>query len=247
MRIAVEFQSESGIRIPVKYNYYFQSLLYSLAPKSNVHDRGFGERNYKLLTFSRPIGKCKYLKESGVLLFENGVKWVVSSVDDTFLEEVATNLIKANPVALARQRLSVRSIEVMKIPPPEVFKRTLTVKMLSPMTVYSTLHDAAGNKKTYFYTPFEDAFSEKLRENLERKFKALYESPPTDGTFEIQPVNPRKEWEKITIYKKTVIKGWMGIYRIQGNPELLRLAYDSGLGSRNSQGFGCFEITHERR
>ncbi|MDN5332516.1 MAG: CRISPR-associated endoribonuclease Cas6 [Tepidanaerobacteraceae bacterium] len=44
------------------------------------------------------------------------------------------------------------------------------------------------------------------------------------------------------IYKDVIIKGWMGVYILKGDPVLLKIAYDAGLGSKNSQGFGCFEI-----
>ncbi|GAI77595.1 unnamed protein product [marine sediment metagenome] len=41
----------------------------------------------------------------------------------------------------------------------------------------------------------------------------------------------------------TPIKAWLGTYQIHGKPELISLAYDTGLGSKNSQGFGMmFEI-----
>jgi len=43
-------------------------------------------------------------------------------------------------------------------------------------------------------------------------------------------------------YKGTVIKGWMGIYRLKGAVSLLKMALDAGLGAKNSQGFGCVEI-----
>jgi len=43
-------------------------------------------------------------------------------------------------------------------------------------------------------------------------------------------------------YKNVYVKGWMGIYDVETTPELLELAYYTGLGAKNSQGFGCFEI-----
>lgn len=43
-------------------------------------------------------------------------------------------------------------------------------------------------------------------------------------------------------YKGTVIKGYSGDFILKGNPELIKLAYDTGLGSKNSQGFGCIEV-----
>jgi len=48
--------------------------------------------------------------------------------------------------------------------------------------------------------------------------------------------------QKVISYKGTVIKGWMGIYELRGDRELMKLVYDTGLGGKNPQGFGCFEI-----
>ena len=47
---------------------------------------------------------------------------------------------------------------------------------------------------------------------------------------------------KITRYKDTIIKGWLGEYYLNGDPELLRVALDAGLGAKNSQGYGCCEL-----
>jgi len=44
------------------------------------------------------------------------------------------------------------------------------------------------------------------------------------------------------MYKNFLIKGWMGTFRLQGLKKALKLAYDAGLGSKNSQGFGMFEV-----
>jgi|Deesub1362B_J571_1020462.scaffolds.fasta_scaffold00176_36 CRISPR-associated endoribonuclease Cas6 len=46
----------------------------------------------------------------------------------------------------------------------------------------------------------------------------------------------------LNFFLRGFTKGWMDRYRLTGAPELLRLAYDAVLGSKNSQGFGCFEV-----
>jgi CRISPR-associated endoribonuclease Cas6 len=51
--------------------------------------------------------------------------------------------------------------------------------------------------------------------------------------------------QKVTYYKKTVIKGWMGDYELSGDPALLQIALDAGLGAKNSQGYGCCELLGE--
>jgi len=38
----------------------------------------------------------------------------------------------------------------------------------------------------------------------------------------------------------------MGIYKLKGGPELIHLVYDAGLGAKNPQGFGMFEIVKEQ-
>lgn len=42
--------------------------------------------------------------------------------------------------------------------------------------------------------------------------------------------------------RKTLIKGWVGRYKLSGDKELLKFALNTGLGGRNTQGFGMIEI-----
>ena len=44
----------------------------------------------------------------------------------------------------------------------------------------------------------------------------------------------------MTLYKTTRITGWHGRFRLSGSPEMLDLLFHSGLGAKNSQGFGMF-------
>ena len=45
-------------------------------------------------------------------------------------------------------------------------------------------------------------------------------------------------------YRDIIIKGHSGTFTLTGDPLLLRLGMDSGLGSKNAQGFGCVAWTH---
>jgi len=242
MRILIEFNSISPIKIPVAYNYYFQSAIYRLLSNYSIHKEKTGSRNYKFFTFSRPIGDYEYLDREKVLVFKNNVKWIVSALNKKFLEELIKSFLDNESIKILNQELISSTIKIEKMPDPETFKNITSIKMLSPVTTYSTLYNSNKKRKTYYYSPFEKDFSIKIKENLLRKFKSLYKKFPKDNEFEIKAVKPKKEWEKIVNYKGTVIKGWMGRYKIKGNPELIELAYDTGLGSKNSQGFGCFEI-----
>ena len=99
--------------------------------------------------------------------------------------------------------------------------------------------------------PFEEEFSQLIRANILKKYQAFHGKPYLEKSnpscFKISP--QRIDWnaEKTIKYTPspgpyTLIKAWLGTYRLQGDIELISLAYDTGLGSKNSQGFGMFEI-----
>jgi CRISPR-associated endoribonuclease Cas6 len=48
-------------------------------------------------------------------------------------------------------------------------------------------------------------------------------------------------------YRDTVIKAWSGIYELDLPEPFFLLAYDSGLGSKNPQGFGMVEVITDYR
>ncbi|HEX30478.1 TPA: CRISPR-associated endoribonuclease Cas6, partial [Candidatus Poribacteria bacterium] len=49
------------------------------------------------------------------------------------------------------------------------------------------------------------------------------------------------------MYRDTVIKGWTGVYELDLPEPFFHLAYDAGLGAKNSQGFGMVEIIETGR
>lgn len=131
----------------------------------------------------------------------------------------------------------------LSIPPEPEISQSELIGMLSPVTVYSTLKTADGRSKTYYYSPFEDEFSQLIEGNLKKKYALIHNREAGEiQTVCIKPVKVDKRSEKILKYKGTVIKAWRGVYSIKGDPELIRVGYETGLGSKNPQGFGCFKF-----
>jgi CRISPR-associated endoribonuclease Cas6 len=88
----------------------------------------------------------------------------------------------------------------------------------------------------------EREFSELIRKNLIHKYEAYYNKLPLRDDFSISPINKKGLKERVVIYKDYVIKGWDGEFLLEGSEELMNIAYNAGIGSKNSQGFGCVEI-----
>jgi CRISPR-associated endoribonuclease Cas6 len=244
MRISISFVTENGLILPLSYNYAVQSLILRHIDEKLgqfLHDKGYmlGKRSFKMFTFSRILGKVKFLLSQKQFKIGSPFKIVISSPIKEFIQSLAENLVKTDGVTLAGTRVYLESINVYLM--PKLNEETF-IEMLSPVTVYSTLKTPEGKKKTYYYTPFEADFSRLICENLRKKYKALYGKDANSLAITIEPVKVSKKSLVIVNYKGTVIKGWLGRYKITGSPELIALAYDAGLGSKNSQGFGCFEV-----
>jgi len=126
---------------------------------------------------------------------------------------------------------------------PPVFKgKTTNIKMLSPISVRSTLQTKEGTKKTYYYSPMEKEFSGLIRENLLKKYYSFLGCFPANTELTVTPLffSVKKNFH-LLLYKDYVIKAYSGVYQLEGSNELKQFAYDSGLGERNCQGFGMFE------
>lgn len=240
MRLTLEFNADNDIILPIDYNYHIQSFLYnhiSFELGKFLHDYGYeiNKRKFKMFTFSRLHGK--YIITKGKIRFFPPVSLIISSPIDRFISEIGNTLLKTDNLELVKNKISVSSIKVH--PEPEI-KNEIKIRMLSPVVVYSTLLTKDGKKKTYYYSPYEEEFIELIDKNMRKKYEAFYRKKPRARKLKMEVIG--KPQEKIVKYRGTIIKGWMGSFILNGNRKLLKLAYYSGLGSKNSQGFGMFEV-----
>ncbi|MBC7076118.1 MAG: CRISPR-associated endoribonuclease Cas6 [Syntrophomonadaceae bacterium] len=246
MRITVEFLADKEIRLPIHYNYILQGFLYkNLSDKDYrnfLHKTGYfaGSRQFKLFTYSRLLGRFKIHKEECEISFFPPFKLVISSAVEQFITDLAETLIRSDFSFMGKHRAEVASINVHK---DFVFSDNIQIKMLSPMVAYSTVIED-GRKRTEYYSPWNEKFTEIAKNNLLAKHEIIYGFRPANDEFRIVPNgNQEHKFARIINYKGTYIKAYAGIYWLAGNPDLIKIAYDTGLGSKNSQGFGCWEVT----
>ena len=84
-------------------------------------------------------------------------------------------------------------------------------------------------------------FYQLLEDNFMRKYQACYGVTP-ESAVEVLPVKIGEKDKYVTKYKSAYLSGWKGIYRMKGKRKYINFLYQTGLGSKNSQGFGMFEI-----
>lgn len=251
MRIKIEFSPQSEkLSLPIHHNSLIQGFIYSNLDNiisSRLHNEGvaFGKRQFRFFTYSRLYGKYSINKET--IEFTGPLKIHMSSIHEDVLESFVKHLLIKGKIQLGSQQCELLRIDVEEKPK---FARPIQVKTLSPITVYSTLTAGDGRKKTYYYSPTEQDWEIQIFTNLWRKSQALGLGPSDPAYLagaRIKPIRVGKQDLRIMKYRDTVIKGWTGIYELNLPEEFFYLAYDAGLGAKNSQGFGMIEVTDSQR
>lgn len=252
MRLLIEFSCPDNsnlITLPVHYNHMVQSAIYATLDGTFaefLHDTGFegSGRRFKLFTFSRLTGVYYFNPSTAEITFKSPVKLIVSSPMDKFCESLLNGLLTKNNLRIGPVVISLQRVEVDR---PLVadgasthMQKQIRVKTLSPVVVYSTLLRPEVGKYTCYFQPGDGDFSRLAKENLYKKYQAIYGEVPPEGEVQIKPLRQPKL--QIIKYKGFVIKGYCGILSMSGPASLLQIAVDAGLGAKNSMGFGLLEM-----
>jgi CRISPR-associated endoribonuclease Cas6 len=238
MQLTITIKSEQNITLPINYHHIQQSALYSLSgdgdgKTSALHDGGseYLKRVYKLFTFGPFTGK--YTVAGKQIVFHNGIQFEVRSVNYEMLENIEKNV---HQFGLRLGDVSYHNVFTQKT---ETRFETgqMKIRMCSPICVYRTLDSGYTN----YWNPSDEEFYEAVSDNFRRKYEAATGSAPESGISLCSERVTEKD-KYLTKYKDIYIEAWKGIYILTGRPEYLNFLYDCGLGSKNSQGFGMFEV-----
>jgi len=175
------------------------------------------------------------------IVYEGAVRLVITSPLPFFIEELVNGILSSPYIRLGRNELTIEGIyNEMN----EIKEERITLRVLSPITVYSTMTKMDGKKYTVYFMPKESDYDEMITKNLLNKYQAICGNP-LEMNQKCVHVEPLRRGRCIIVnYKNFIIKGYSGMVRLTGPAALLQVAIDCGLGSKNSQGFGCVEVIH---
>ncbi len=242
MQIKIVFQSSSPIRLPIHYNSAVQGMIYKNISEELaefLHDKGFlyEKRPFKLFTFSRLLGEYSIDKITDSITFSNKVSLVISSPVEEFCNQLGNHLLLKDKIQLYNNEVKVEKLELAY---EKIMDEKIDVTTLSPITIYSTLKKADGSKYTCYFEPGEKEFEQQLDANLRKKYCILHGKNGPQKPVSLSNVRGIKK--NIVRYKNFIIKGYSFKFELTGPKELLQIAVDAGVGSKNSQGFGCIRL-----
>lgn len=241
LEISIKSQRELVV-LPIHYNYLVQSAIYNSIDSDLahfLHEKGYvdGSRSFKLFSFSLLQGTYQMNRAKKTIAFERDINLTVSSPLPDFCQSLLNILLTRGCLYLGARELEIERINVRQF---HVKENQVSVRTLSPTALYSTLFRPDGRKYTAYFQPGEPDYSRLFNENLHKKYRAFFGLEGPTGKVVVRSLGLQKL--RIINYKDTVIKAYSGKLFLKGPKELLQLAIDGGIGSKNSQGFGCVEM-----
>jgi len=260
MRIRIEVQSAlDKFILPQGYNPYVQGLVNACMPediKWSGIATGTEEAHFKLFTFSQLYAKSveridvaprNEAEEDGhvhyQLVMSSPVWFYLSSPSPEFIQALAPRLEQAHDLHLERNLVqSVRVSAAYPVTIPAHGLVTWRIRTISPITVYQS--ESKDSNSAHYFAPDDPLFAKIVLDNAVRKYYAwTQEKAPSDG-FSISCLDHTPHLAVIS-FKDTPVHGYTGRFQLTGDAKLLSFLYESGLGGKNSHGFGMFDIAPE--
>lgn len=234
MQLHLTFSLDEPLCIPLSYNYQLQSSIYSKLAEIDLsdfwHNEGFGyTQNFKMFTFSPLKGSYRIIDKK--ICFENKISFEVRSPIFEFCDELQRSFEHNPSIKLFNTRLNIVDACLTN---RHLNEGHAVFSAVSPVIVHSVMPDG----KTQFYFPCDDCFIDRLVNNYKNKFESVYEGEAPQISIKI--LNDGKK--TVTNYKGIWLTGNKCELDIKGNWFALEFLYNSGLGEKNSQGFGFVDI-----
>ena len=239
MRLNIKIKLDKSLTLPKNHHQILQAAIYNISRKGNpeytkwLHDEGdhYGKRTYKMFTFSLLNGSKT--EEVGMYTYKGTIKFSIASIRSDWIKELQ-RVLKKEGITFGEK--TFKDVET-SLEDVYTLQSEIVVKTLSPIIAHRT---DRYRKNMQFFGPYEDEFSELINDNAKRKYKVICgEEIKTD--LYIVPLEGEEVEEYDTKYKQTPMIGWLGKYKIIGNPKVLTLLLNVGIGSKNAQGFGMIE------
>ena len=239
-------REQYGDLLPLSYSYEFGSWVYKVLGNSDsiyaswLHDNGFRlqGRAFKGFVFSRLLVPEYRIYEDRMQIKSNQVELYISFLPEKSTEQFVKGIFSEQEFRIgdARSRVAFR-VDRIELMPLVNYRPVMEFETLSPMTV--SLKEAG---RIIYFSPESPEVKELLFSNLINRYRAFYGKEFTgDPDFDFELLNVPKP-VLITIKsgtpEQTKIKGYNCRFRLRASEELMKIAYESGMGEKGSLGFG---------
>lgn len=241
MRLRLLLEAQEPITLPWDYRTELTKATYAILKAADpayskwLHDQGFrwGKRVYRLFVYSDLVPTHWIFSPEGLSSVQ-WITWQISSPDQQFVDKFEDGLERQ------REQLELfdtifEVVDRVRIKMPEIGSG-LEFRTASP--IVASVGDPRHSRYPIYLRPDQPEFIEALQCNLITKWQAFHRREWDGGELGIRVWNPK---QKLIQVFGTDVRAWYLNLQMWGEKELIRFAYDAGLGIKNSQGFGMIE------
>lgn len=243
MRLRLLFTVERDILLPIHYNHLIQRNIYELLNDKYadfLHNEGYvhNGKRFKLFTFSRLVIENKDVYKEAIRVKPGNIWLTIASIDEKFVFSIVDGLLQRKALLFDEGELKLKNIYARK----DYIPSKLVGLTISPVVVTKTDSDNPAGYS--FCSPQSEEFIVYIENNLRAKYAAFY-SKEYNGQLKVQVMDKNKTKKVLSRYKKWIYEGYLGAFIIEGDKDIIDIAYSCGIGGKNAQGFGCLEFMSE--
>lgn len=248
MIFKLELKADASASLPLAYNSLQQGVIYDLISSREeysdfLHDEGYssGRGAFKAFCFGPLQGASSVNRVAKTIAFRDKIKWEIRSSDPEFCEALLEGLQRKKSLSFGGCEADIISCEAMEA---DILSESLLIRMRSPLVVYDT-QVTDGISKTIYHDPLDADYEKMIDNNFRHKYLSVHGWEPSGGiSLAFDRITAADKC--VTHFRNTWITGWRGIYRLKGHIENLVFVYETGLGVKNSEGFGMFDVVDRR-
>lgn len=244
-------KSAYGSRLPFNYQYEQSAVIYKILSQSDaafaewLHDNGFNadRKQFKLFVFSRLQIESFRVEKNRLNILSDTVDWHISFLPERSTREFVQGLFREQSFELGNREAKIKCrVQSIEMSPPPSFNETMKFKTLSPICIALNKEDGTIE----YIAPDHPEAIRLLRQNLLDKYCSFYGKQLSiiDFPFSVKPLSKPKSaliTVKAATPQETKVRGFMCDIAVTAPVELMSTLYESGLGSKNSLGFGMLE------
>lgn len=236
MRLKINLKSENNFKVPFNYNHILSSIIYNKIADLDLANKIHDSNSFKFFNFSQINIKKRKLVKDGVIARDGRISFYLSSPDDLLVKNLVSGFVDDLEINFKNDKLIVEKIEALKTPD---FREISEFKTLSPINIRDS-KEIDGKVKRIDLAP-SDKFFKGIENNLIKKYCIFNNIENTDKKISAYSEMAHVKRKRITIPKgpnTTYHRAYMMDLILEGDTDLIKFAYDVGVGEKNSMGFG---------
>ncbi|WP_321429124.1 CRISPR-associated endoribonuclease Cas6 [uncultured Methanolobus sp.] len=239
MRCKITIRKTSSSPLHYDYQYGLASMLYHRLTNANITlaNELHSHQGFKFYTFSNLVIEDWIPNKYGLNFTK--AHFFISSPDPEFIRSFTEGLLMEPEFFLGKGQKANLIIESAEILPQPEFSDTCKFTTLSPLYV-KTMRKKGDKLAEFDLYPKDAKFYENLHTNLCSRYEEYYGHKVEQDFFDILDVMDVKA-KRVSI-DNSFRRCSMLKMKLEASPELVKFAYDAGLGEKNAMGFGCMGV-----